>query len=177
MPRPRCCRWVRATPPAKVFKPAGRPLSEQEPLELTLDEFEALRLADYSGMYHEEAAALMQISRPTFTRLVTAARQKVAAMLVEGKPLIVQGGEIKMVDQREQRTFVCSACGHKWQLPFGTGRPEECPACHSKDIHRDPAECGEHGHRHGHGGECAGRGGQKSGRGRCCRRRKPSTTA
>jgi predicted DNA-binding protein (UPF0251 family) len=167
MPRPKCCRRIRALPPVKEFKPVGRPSRELERLELTLDEFEALRLADYEGLYHEQAAELMGISRPTLTRLVTSARRKVATLLVEGVRLVVKGGEIPMVVEVEKRTFVCDACGHRWQLPYGGGCPRECPECHSPQVHRDPAECGQHhGQHRGHGAKH----GQGRGSGHCCRR-------
>lgn len=170
MPRPRCCRRIRCTPRAHTFEPADLAPEKDEPVHLTLDEFEALRLADYEGLYHEEAARLMEISRPTFTRLISSARQKVAAMLVEGRSLFVKGGEIKMVEETNQRTFVCDDCGHKWQLAHGTGCPRECPECHSPNVHRDPTECRHHRAQHGRHGEAGGPGGGK-GHGRCCRRR------
>ena len=66
MPRPHCCRLVAVEPVAAVFKPAGRRGCEIESISMTLDELEALRLADLEGLYHEEAAARMGVSRATF---------------------------------------------------------------------------------------------------------------
>ncbi len=59
---------------------------------MTLDEFEALRLADLEGLYQEEAARRMNVSRPTFSRIVDAARRKTADALVHGKALCIEGG-------------------------------------------------------------------------------------
>ena len=69
---------------------------------LALDDFEALRLADFEGLYQEQAAERMRISRQTFGRIVEAARQKVAQALIEGKTLSIEGGSVEM------RTFKCS---------------------------------------------------------------------
>ena len=63
---------------------------------MTLDELEALRLADFEGLYQEEAAARMKISRPTFSRVVEQARRKVATALIQGKALRFDGGAVVM---------------------------------------------------------------------------------
>jgi len=102
---------------------------------LELDEFEALRLADVEGLYQEGAAEQMGISRQTFGNIITAARRKVADALVNGKLIRIDGGHIEMVE----REFMCVECKHKWTLPFGSGRPEQCPECKSQNIHRQNA--------------------------------------
>ena len=76
------------------FKPAGVPACTLEQVTLTLDEVEALRLADLQGLYQEQAAAQMKISRPTFARIVEAARRKVAEALIHGKALRLEGGAV-----------------------------------------------------------------------------------
>ena len=60
---------------------------------MSLDEFEAVNLADYQGLYHEEAAQRMGISRPTFGRILGSARKKIANALVEGKALQIEAGD------------------------------------------------------------------------------------
>jgi predicted DNA-binding protein (UPF0251 family) len=60
---------------------------------LALDEVEALRLADLNGLYQEQAAAQMRISRPTFSRVIEQARRKVADALIHGKALRIEEGE------------------------------------------------------------------------------------
>lgn len=133
MPRPPCCRCIRLEPPCFYFKPRGIPLSDLEEVVLGLDELEALRLADMEGLYQEEAAERMNISRPTFARVVESARRKVAGALVKGKGIKIEGGNVMI---GEMRKFRCSDCNHAWRLPFGTGRPAVCPQCVSRNIHR-----------------------------------------
>lgn len=91
MPRPFCPRRIRFTPGVTYFKPAGIPLHGLEEIVVKLDELEALRLADLNGLYQEEAAEQMKISRPTFARVVEAARKKVADALINGKALRLEG--------------------------------------------------------------------------------------
>ena len=79
-----------------MFKPQGIPLRDLEEVILTLDEFEALRLADLDGQYQEDAAAQMKVSRPTFSRIVDAAHRKVADALVHGKALRIEGGPVEL---------------------------------------------------------------------------------
>jgi len=133
MSRPPCCRCVSHEPPCSYFKPRGIPLSELDEILLGFDELEALRLADLEGMYQEEAAEKMKISRPTFARIVETARRKVAEALVKGKALKLEGGNIMMTVGRK---FRCSDCNHAWEIPHGTGRPADCPKCRSSHIHR-----------------------------------------
>ena len=91
MTRPCKCRQVEGTPGATYFKPRAVPLCEIEEVELSLDEFEALRLADFEGLYQEDAAGRMGISRQTFANIVRSARRKVADALVHGKALKIMG--------------------------------------------------------------------------------------
>jgi predicted DNA-binding protein (UPF0251 family) len=67
------------------------PLCELEETELSLDEFESLRLADLEGLYQEDAARRMKISRQTFANIVHEARRKIADALVNGKALKISG--------------------------------------------------------------------------------------
>ena len=77
-------------PNALYFKPRGIPLVQLEEVCLSLDELEAVRLADYEGLYHEQAAERMTISRPTFGRILGGARRKLAEALLEGKALRIE---------------------------------------------------------------------------------------
>jgi rubrerythrin len=92
------------------------------------------------GLYQEDAATRMNVSRQTFGRIVESARRKVADALVNGKALKIEGGAIAMTTA--MRTFRCSECGHVWEIAHGTGRPEGCPSCKSTNIHRDAQERG-----------------------------------
>jgi predicted DNA-binding protein (UPF0251 family) len=67
---------------------------------MTLDEFEALRLADLDGLYQEQAAEQMNVSRPTFSRIVDSAHRKIADALVHGKALRIEGGPVQVEGRR-----------------------------------------------------------------------------
>lgn len=92
MPRPMKYRIINGRPITNIFKPAGIPQRELEEVILTLDELEALRLADLEGKYQEDAAKLMGVSRQTFGNIIASARKKVADVLVGGKVLRIEGG-------------------------------------------------------------------------------------
>jgi predicted DNA-binding protein (UPF0251 family) len=155
MARPRNCRRVGSMPESNYFKPRGIPLSMLEEVILTVDEFEALRLADLEGLYQEQSAEKMNISRQTFGRIIESAHKKVAEAFVKGKALKIEGGEFEMAAMRK---FKCNECQHSWELPYGTGRPENCPSCKSGNIHRKQEDR-----------EYANAKGLGSGQGRCCR--------
>jgi uncharacterized protein len=94
LPRPPCCRRVSGKPVASVFRPVGIPACDVEHVVVTLDEFEALRLADMEILYQEEAAVRMKVSRATFGRILESAHRKVADALVHGKVLRIEGGPV-----------------------------------------------------------------------------------
>jgi predicted DNA-binding protein (UPF0251 family) len=72
------------------FKPCGVKSLELERVELRADEMEALRLADFEGLYQQECADKMKISRTTFSRLIESARKKVADTLLHTKALSIK---------------------------------------------------------------------------------------
>lgn len=78
-----------------------KPIDKVKRVVLTLDEFEAVRLADLEGMEHTEAAVRLGISRPTFSRIVSSARGKIADGLVNIKAIRIEGGCCKV--QRKGR--------------------------------------------------------------------------
>jgi len=96
MPRPRLCRRVGLEPDVTYFKPAGIPVRELEEIIITVDEFEAIRLKDLEGMEQEAAAKKMNISQPTFFRLLDSARNKIADAMVNGKAIRIEGGIYKI---------------------------------------------------------------------------------
>jgi predicted DNA-binding protein (UPF0251 family) len=131
--RPHKFRKISCLPDVPYFKPAGIPVRHLQEIVLTIDEYEALRLADLEKMYHENGARKMGISRQTFGNILTRARFKIADSIVNGKAIKIEGG----VYQTESiRIFLCKDCNHDWPVPFGTGRPETCPTCESKNIYR-----------------------------------------
>ena len=94
MARPRRQRIVCGHPIATVYKPAGIPARLLQWTQLTLDEFEAIRLIDGEGLDQETVASQMGVSRPTVTRILASARSKIAHVLVHGQALVIEGGPI-----------------------------------------------------------------------------------
>lgn len=139
MPRPFKCRQVGCKPDISYFKPRGIPVTRLEEVNLTMDEFESVRLADLEGMYQDDAAKKMNISRQTFGNIVKSARKKIAEALVNGKAIKIDGGIYQM---ERMKKFKCSECEYKWEIAYGMGRPPECPKCQSNNIHRDPEDRG-----------------------------------
>ncbi|HSV43310.1 MAG TPA: DUF134 domain-containing protein [Candidatus Bathyarchaeia archaeon] len=95
MPRPCKIRNICCHPGADYFKPRGIPLRDLAEVCLTLDELEAMRLADFDGLYQEEAAGKMNVSRQTFGNIIQSAHQKVAEALLQGKALRIEGGFVQ----------------------------------------------------------------------------------
>lgn len=81
---------------------------------MSLDEFEAIRLADREGLYQEEAAGRMGVSRSTFGRILESAHRKVAEVLAGGRCLRLEGGHVhpaesealRSVSPRQKETIV-----------------------------------------------------------------------
>ena len=92
MVRPKKDRIVGFNPDVSYFKPRGIPLVDLDEVCLTVDEREAIRLADLLGLSHEEAGRKMGVSRATFGRIVQQARNTVADALINGKAINVEGG-------------------------------------------------------------------------------------
>ncbi len=135
MSRPPKCRRVEFLPQQTFFKPAGVPASELEEVNLTVEELEAIRLKDLLGLEQEACAEKMGVSRPTYHRVLSSARLKVAEALVVGKALKVEGGNYKVVVRR----FKCTDCGKDWELPCGVGpRGSDiaCPNCEGTEVFR-----------------------------------------
>ena len=116
MVRPRQCRRVGQLPQATYYKPRGVPLRALEQVGLTVDELEAIRLADLEGLYQEAAAEQMNVSRQTFGRILEAAHKKVADALVNGKALSIEGGSVEVVGPG------VSGLGRRGQGRGGRGR-------------------------------------------------------
>jgi uncharacterized protein len=129
MPRPRRNRFVYEPPLFTEFKPVGIAAKSLLRNRLTLDEYEAVRLADYQGYSHEEAAAEMQISRSTFSRLVVVARKKIADSMVNGKALSIEGGNIHF----RYNIIRCLNCGNIFKIRINSALVR-CPVCHSANL-------------------------------------------
>ena len=90
--RPKKTRWVKCLPGERCFRPQCTPLSRLEGVYLSIDEFEAVRLADLEGLKQENAARKMKVSRPTFSRIITEAHRKIADAFVNIKAVRIEGG-------------------------------------------------------------------------------------
>lgn len=126
MARPKYCRCIAGIPDKSYFKPKGIPSSLLDEVVLTLDEFEAVRLADYKGLYQEEAASLMGVSRQTFGRIVSSARSKIADVLINGKALKIEGGEVSL---QKIRQLKCGKCRKIFSVGETAPDTETCPHC------------------------------------------------
>lgn len=84
MPRPRLFRYIRFNPYVTFYKPQGIPLRNLKIIELTLEEWEALRLKNIDGLNQNEASKKMKTSQSTFQRILASAYQKVSKALVNG---------------------------------------------------------------------------------------------
>lgn len=134
MVRPQKDRIVSFNPEISYFKPRGIPMVDLEEVRLTIDEREAVRLADLRGMSHEEAGRYMGVSRATFGRIIQKARKVIADALINGKAIDIGGGNYKLAG--DKRIFVCNDCDHRWEEPLRTGRPESCTSCSSQNFYR-----------------------------------------
>lgn len=94
--RRRVDRTIDADHSGVCFKPCGMRNIELEHVYVYEDEMEALRLSDYEGLYQQECADKMGISRTTFSRLITTARNKISDALLHNKALRInkKKGEI-----------------------------------------------------------------------------------
>ena len=129
MPRQHRRRKIVAPPRFKGYKPYGCRQEQHTPVELLFEEYEAIKLADYKLLNHQEAALLMDVSRATFARIYESARRKIAMALVETKEIITQTGN----SYAEKKWFNCGKC----QTRFTTTDKNElngCPRCHNQTI-------------------------------------------
>jgi predicted DNA-binding protein (UPF0251 family) len=129
MSRPENKRIVHEPPMFGEFKPVGIPGRSLVQVFLSLDEFEAVRLADFIGLSHEEASLEMEISRPTFTRLIEKARKKMADFLVSGKMLTIDGGSVHF----RNNIIQCNDCGYMFRMVMGINI-DQCPDCRSTNL-------------------------------------------
>ena len=132
MPRPPKCRRVAFLPNVTYFKPAGISLRALEEVQLSVEEAEAIRLKDLECLEQEEGAERMNISRPTFQRVLASARQKVADALINGKAIRIEGGNFELAASR----FKCLN-SHEWEIPFKVMKstpPQLCPTCNTPSI-------------------------------------------
>ncbi len=142
MPRPHKCRKVFSNPDVIYFKPVGLGLHDLQEVFLSLDEFEAVRLADYEGFYQGIAAEKMNVSRQTFGNIINSAHRKLADFVINAKSLRIEGGVIE-ISVEQDGFFLCKNCEYKFEVPCDNSKPENCPKCESDNIHLNAGN-----HRH-----------------------------
>ncbi len=106
MPKPSKCRIINGMPDQFAFSPTDKE-TPKDSIVMSLDEFETIRLLDYNGLTQEQCAKLMGVARTTITAMYENARKKIACMLVEGKSLVISGGNVKF-DIPNNIGFQCS---------------------------------------------------------------------
>lgn len=127
-------KWRRVAfiPEITYFRPMGGPSATPEEVRISVEEAEAIRLNDLEELEQEECAQRMNVSRPTFHRVLSSARRKVADALLNGKAIRIEGGNYEMAVRR----FRC-VNNHEWGVPFETmisAPPQFCPTCNTPNI-------------------------------------------
>jgi len=131
-PRITRLRKVLNPPVIAGFRPYGPETGKQnsEPIFLLFEEYEALRLCDFDMYNHHQASGIMGVSRPTFTRIYSSTRQKIAKAFVEGRPISIEGGKVYF----DSDWYRCKNCDCYFN---NTEREKEitaCPLCNSHQV-------------------------------------------
>lgn len=98
MSRPKKCRRVCGLPRCSEFGPSARERSGSGPVLMSVEEYEAIRLIDYQGCSQAECSEYMCVARTTAQFIYNSARKKLAAALVEGRPLRIEGGSYQLCE-------------------------------------------------------------------------------
>lgn len=122
MPRPCKSRKLSNPPKMKGFHPFGIAVCEKVHVIMQCDEYETIKLLNYDKLTQLEAAERMEISQPTLTRIYNSALTKMAIAFVEGKSILIEGGNFEY----EKEWFKCNVC-HK--LFDETGKNNTCAGC------------------------------------------------
>ena len=128
--RPKSIRKISFLPAVSGFRPYGDNVNKANKtcVFLFYEEYEALRLNDYEKHSQCESAQIMQISRPTFTRIYMSAREKIAKAFVEGLQIVVEGGKVEL----DGNWYMCNKC--KAMFSVENGEPLVCALCGSEDV-------------------------------------------
>lgn len=94
--RPKKTRWVKCEPKERCFRPQRKTLTKLDQVNLTIDEFEAIRLADLEGLTQIEVAKQMKVHRSTISRIIASAHKKIADAFVNIKVVKIEGGCCKI---------------------------------------------------------------------------------
>ncbi len=96
--RPKKTRWIKCDPGERCFIPQGKSVDTPGGVSLTIDEFEAVRLADLEGLTQEKVALKMNVHRSTISRILESAHKKIADALVNIKAIKIEGGCCRIVE-------------------------------------------------------------------------------
>lgn len=136
MARPTKWRKIEGKPAMPYFIPSEHGNSEAEENVLLLEEVEAIRLKDLEGLEQAECAEKMEVSRPTFQRILLSAREKIADSIIHGKMIHIEGGNYTL----NICTVRCGSCQYEWKERFENIQKVKngnyvCPTCGSKEVH------------------------------------------
>jgi uncharacterized protein len=130
MARPRIFRKISKEPEIRCFKPENENIQTLEPIKITLDEFEAIRLRDYHDIQQIRSSEIMGISQSTFHRILTSARKKISKAIIEGNMIIIVGDDYITNKIR----YKCNDCGFEWLSK--EKEYDQCLECKSKDVEK-----------------------------------------
>lgn len=99
MPRPRKWRRICAMPRCTNFGPEDR--QHDDTIQMTVDEYETIRLIDLEGLTQEQCANQMEVARTTAQAIYASARKKLAECIVAGLALVIEGGEYRVCEHRD----------------------------------------------------------------------------
>ncbi len=117
LPRPRKWRNVCRMPSCSRFGPLEPPL-DADLIIMSVDEFETIRLIDLEGLTQEECAGQMNVARTTVQGIYNEARKKLADSLVNGKVLLIEGGEYRLCEGHEVTCHKSCCQQHQcWKNP------------------------------------------------------------
>lgn len=125
MARPRKCRRIGFIPNVTSFVPEGTLENNDTIIYMTLEELEAIRLMDLLKLDQIKSAEEMNISRGTLQRILNGAREKVADSLINGKKIIISGGDYKI----SNCNYICKKCGDNYL--DNEDNLVNCPSCGS----------------------------------------------
>lgn len=128
MPRPKKTRYITTEPASRILIPGDLDEANDE-IQLAWDEYEALRLVDYEGLFQDAAGELLGVSRQTVGRILTGARQKLISGFVNGASISIEGG-----DHEKMNHNYCDKCGYEWLTFEGSQPSKHCPDCGGTDI-------------------------------------------
>lgn len=122
MPRPTKCRRVCSFPEVVEFMPTGE--AGDEPVVLTVDEFETIRLIDRERLSQEECGTQLGVGRTTAQKIYETARKKIADALVLGRTLKIEGGDFHLCSGGAESCYKSNCFKQRLQITYKTGKGE-----------------------------------------------------